>query len=110
VQLGHLPGDPCLNPRPTIDDTFVVINSDGVHTIALDFCGCHLTQLPVTQLLYARLFPATLTNPRTATSFRVLETFQMLSFTAWTSAYKFLAALRRRTDNTNQDGVLVSEA
>ncbi|KAJ2913229.1 hypothetical protein MD484_g7185, partial [Candolleomyces efflorescens] len=53
----------------------------------------------------ARLFPATLTDPRTAASFRVLETFQMLSFTAKTSAYEFLGALRRRTDNTEQEEV-----
>ncbi|KAJ2935743.1 hypothetical protein H1R20_g1351, partial [Candolleomyces eurysporus] len=63
------------------------------------------TQPLAIQLMRARLFPATLTEPRTAASFRVLETFQMLSFTAKTSAYEFLAALKRRTDNTHLEAV-----
>ncbi|KAF6759469.1 hypothetical protein DFP72DRAFT_1063837 [Ephemerocybe angulata] len=52
------------------------------------------------QLLRARLFPSTTIDPRTACTFRVLETYQMLSFTGKISAYEFLLAIFRRTDNT----------
>jgi hypothetical protein len=110
VQLGHVHGEPCPNPRPAVNDRFVIVDSDGIHTVALDFCGCSLTQPLATQLMRARLFPATLNDPRTAASFRVLETFQMLSFTAKTSAYEFLSALRRRTDNTQLENVPVSSS
>ncbi|KAJ2927052.1 hypothetical protein H1R20_g10072, partial [Candolleomyces eurysporus] len=105
IQLGHEHGETCSNPRPAINNEFVIIDSDGIHCVALDFCGCERTQPAAVQLLRARLFPATLTDPHTAASFRVLETFQMLSFTARTSAYKFLAAIRRRTNNCCQDKV-----
>jgi hypothetical protein len=53
------------------------------------------------------MFPATAVDPRTAATFRVLETFQMLSFTAKSSAYEYMASLRRRTDNTGLDQIPV---
>ncbi|KAJ2929114.1 hypothetical protein H1R20_g7980, partial [Candolleomyces eurysporus] len=105
VQLGHNHGETCSNPRPAINNDFVVIDSDGIHRVALDFCSCERTKPAAIQLLQSRLFPATLTDPRTAASFRVLETFQMLSFTARMSTYEFLAAIRRCTDNCRQDNV-----
>ncbi|KAF8958691.1 hypothetical protein BDZ97DRAFT_1923452 [Flammula alnicola] len=39
-------------------------------------------------------------DPRTAATFRVLETFQMLSFTSKISAFEYYCSLARRTDNT----------
>ncbi|KAJ3537092.1 hypothetical protein NMY22_g5739 [Coprinellus aureogranulatus] len=98
VQLGHTHGTACQNPERGPED-FVVIDSDGIHEVAIDYCGCHMKVGYVEQLLRARLFPASCTTPRTVATFRVLETFQMLSFTAKTSAFEFLAAIRRRTDN-----------
>jgi hypothetical protein len=50
-------------------------------------------------LLRARLFPATTTDPKTTATFRVLETFQMLNFSANVNGYDFLNAIYRRTDN-----------
>ncbi|TEB25274.1 hypothetical protein FA13DRAFT_1899707 [Coprinellus micaceus] len=70
------------------------------HPIGLDYCDCLTAPDPVQQLLRERLFPATTVDPHTAASFRVLETFQMLSFTGKISAYEFLIAIMRRTDNT----------
>jgi hypothetical protein len=39
-------------------------------------------------------------DPKTAATFRVLETFQMLSFTSKVSAFEYYRSLSRRTDNT----------
>lgn len=39
IQLGHNPGERCYNPRPTAGDDFMVIGLNGVHEVALDFCG-----------------------------------------------------------------------
>jgi hypothetical protein len=100
IQLGHPLGIKCPRPRKAFNDDFFIIDSDGLHAVGLDYCDCHQGMSKVQQLLRARLFPATTVDPRTACTFRVLETFQMMSFTGKTSAYEFLSAILRRTDNT----------
>lgn len=100
IQLGHIPGKVCSQPQAAAGDNFVIIDSDGIHEVGLDFCGCETTSPLVSQLLRARLFPATTLQPRTAATFRVLETFQMLSHTAKVSGHEFMISLARRTNNT----------
>jgi len=82
------------------NDDFTVIDSDGIHQVSLDYCGCQQASARRIQLLRARLFPSTVIDPKTAATFRVLETFQMLSFTSKVSAYEYYRSLARRTDNT----------
>jgi hypothetical protein len=100
IQLGHPDGLPCPLPCAAFNDDFTVIDSDGIHEVALDYCGCHIALPKTIQLLRARLFPSTIIDPKTAASFRVLETFQMLSFTSKVSGYEYYRSLERRTDNT----------
>ncbi|KAF6747228.1 hypothetical protein DFP72DRAFT_992589 [Ephemerocybe angulata] len=100
LQLGHPPGELCENPRSAPNDDFVIIDSDSVHEVGLDFCNCEKTAPSIQQLLRARLFPATVQNPKSAATFRVLETFQMLSHTGKISAHEFMIAIQRRGDNT----------
>jgi len=90
------------------DDNFVVIDSEGIHCVSLDYCGCQQSLSPVIQLLRARLFPSTTINPKTAATFRVLGAFQMLSFTTKSSVYEFYKALERQTDNTGTNPPPVS--
>ena len=73
LQLGHTVGDHCCNPKCAFGDEFVVIDTNGIHNVALDFCGCRTAQTHVKQLLCACLFPATIFNPKTAATFEVLE-------------------------------------
>ena len=98
-QLGHLNGV-CSLPQPAFNNNFVVIHTDGIHEVAIDYCGCQQSIPKTVQLLQARLFPSTVIDPKTAATFEVLDTFQMLSFTSKVSAYEFYQALARRTDNT----------
>ena len=98
-QLGHLDGV-CSLPQPAFNDDFVVIHINGIHEVAVDYCGCQQLLPKTIQLLRARLFPSTVIDPKTAATFHVLEAFQMLSFTSKVSAYEFYQALARRTDNT----------
>ncbi|KAF8128998.1 hypothetical protein EV363DRAFT_1169765 [Boletus edulis] len=98
VQLGHGPGQRCINPTRT--ESFTVVDSGGIHEIGLDFCGCETAQTRVKQLLRARMFPATVRDPRTAATFGVLEQFHLLSLESKVSAYEFYHALKRRSDNT----------
>ncbi|KAF6749127.1 hypothetical protein DFP72DRAFT_1073682 [Ephemerocybe angulata] len=100
IQVGHPPGEPCLLPRQSSGNDFVIIDSDGIHEVSLNYCGCHATAPAYIQLLRSRLFPATILNPETAATFRVMETYQMLSFTAKTNAHDFFTSLKRRTNNT----------
>lgn len=96
-------------PVSAPNDDFVVIDSDGIHEIGLDYCGCEKTAPWVTQLLRARLFPATTVGPKTAATFRVLETYQMLSHTGRLSGHEFMIALQRRSDNTRPADVRVRD-
>ncbi|KAF8170968.1 hypothetical protein BJ912DRAFT_860833 [Pholiota molesta] len=100
-QLGHPPGERCLNAVHCSNDDFVVLHSNGMHEIGLDFCGCGAgNQLASVQLLRARLFPATLVNPKTAATIEVLDLFSILSYESKMSAFQFYHSLSRLTDNT----------
>ncbi|KAG1726126.1 hypothetical protein EDD22DRAFT_982820 [Suillus occidentalis] len=100
VQLGHTPGERCYNAQPVSCDEFTVIDAHGIHDVAVDFCGCETAQIRYKQLLRARWFPATTSDPRTAATFGVLELFHLLSFESKVSAYEFYHSLARRSDNT----------
>ncbi|KAG1719439.1 uncharacterized protein EDB91DRAFT_1240601 [Suillus paluster] len=94
------PGTTCRKPSPAFGNNFVIINVHGVHSTGLDFCGCEHEVSHFKQLLRTRLFPATVTDPRTAATFAVLEFFHILSFESKVSAFEFYHSLARRTDNT----------
>ncbi|KAJ3503382.1 hypothetical protein NLJ89_g8461 [Agrocybe chaxingu] len=99
IQLNHLDGV-CTNPATAFNNDFVIIDSNGIHEVALNYCACSGQVPQTTQLLRARLFPSTVVDPKTAATFDVLERFQLLSFTSKISAYKFYRSLSRLTDNT----------
>ncbi|KAG1836053.1 hypothetical protein DFJ58DRAFT_735266 [Suillus subalutaceus] len=108
MQLGHYPLTTCRKPKPAYNDDFVVVDIHGIHEIDLDFCGCEHEVSHFKQLLRARWFPATVTNPRTAATFAVLEFFHLLSFKSKVSAYEFYHCLARWTDNTGITPIRVS--
>lgn len=100
VQLGHPSTHQCPLPDRASKSNFVIIAADGIHHVNLNYCGCQLSLPKHVQLLRARLFPSTVTDPRTAATFNVLETFQMLNFTSKISTFEYYQSLARRTDNT----------
>ncbi|KAM6490383.1 hypothetical protein JOM56_014147 [Amanita muscaria] len=100
VQLNHVLNEPCLNPSQAFNDDFVILDLDGIHSVALRYCNCHRTVPRPTQLLRSRLFPATVIEPKTAATFRLLEAYQLLSFTSKVSGFEFYQSIARRTDNT----------
>jgi hypothetical protein len=105
--LGHTAGVVCPHRGEDPGVEFVVIDSDAIHVVTIDYCRCHRGVDRIQQLLRAKLLPATVLNPRTVATFRALETFQMLSFSGKVSAYEFLMAIQRRTDNTTTFSVKV---
>lgn len=108
IQLGHLNGV-CSLPQPAFNDDFVVIDMNGIHRVAIDYCGCQQLLPKTVQLLRARLFPSTVIDPKTAATFHVLQTFQMLSFTSKVSVFEFYQALARKSDNTGTSPPPVSQ-
>lgn len=101
IQLGHEPGQLCMFPIKATNDDFVIIDHDQIHEVGLDFCGCGMTakSQPV-QLLERRLYPATTFIPKTAATFRALETFELLQYEAKVSVFEFYQTIVRLTDNT----------
>ncbi|KAF7331582.1 CxC2 domain-containing protein [Mycena kentingensis (nom. inval.)] len=99
LQLGHIPGERCLVPHPGHQD-FVVIHGNGVHDVAVDFCGCDLHERVdhATQLLRARLYPSSGPRPRTCATFACLDKFHALSLHGKTSTYDYYHALEYRTN------------
>ncbi|KAG1870583.1 hypothetical protein DFJ58DRAFT_852169 [Suillus subalutaceus] len=78
VQLSHPTGERCLMPERAYNDDFTLIDTNGIHEIGLDFCGCETAQTHTIQLLRTAWFPATTTDPR----------------------YEFYHAVARLSDNT----------
>jgi hypothetical protein len=100
IQLGHPLDDPCPVPQPASEDSFIIVDSHGLHEVGLDFCGCGRSGTMVQQLLRYRLFPATVQNPTTAATFRALRYFQLLNFEAKCSTHDYFQTVLRETDNT----------
>jgi hypothetical protein len=100
VQLGHPAGECCLLPERVFNDDFTLIDTNGVHEIGLDFCGCETTQTHTRQLLCTTWFPSTTANSRTATTFRILEQYHLLLFESKSSGYEFYHTIVHLSDNT----------
>ncbi|KAF7317461.1 CxC2 domain-containing protein [Mycena chlorophos] len=100
VQFGHPPRERCSNPHVG-HSTFIVIHVNGIHHVAVDFCGCHLRRDAYhVQMLRRRWFPATMAQPRTAATFVALETLHALSLNGHLTTHKYYSALESLTDGS----------
>ncbi|KDR72437.1 hypothetical protein GALMADRAFT_51291, partial [Galerina marginata CBS 339.88] len=97
VNLGHY-GLPCPSKYAT-NLKFTVIDVNGIHQTRIRFCSCEGFPDRSQQLMKARLFPATMSQPTTAFTFQVLKQFHLLHLEGKLSAYDFIGALRRLSDN-----------
>ncbi|KAK7017104.1 hypothetical protein VNI00_018673 [Paramarasmius palmivorus] len=102
IQLGHPVGVKCkgrLVPR----SGFVVVDVEGVQEVTLQYCGCQRSEevgREWQQLMRFRLFPATVEEPHTAFTFRVLNHFHVLTLKGKVTLYDFYAALESLTDGS----------
>lgn len=93
-QLGHRVGRNCTRPSTPVDLTLFDIC--GVVTIRIHYCYCGepgQQKLPRTQLLRMRWFPATLKQPGTAFTFRLLNSFHKLQTKSKVNLYDYYASL-----------------
>jgi hypothetical protein len=81
VQLGHHIGEAC--PRPiTGHKNFTVIHTNGIHDVAVDFCGCRdeiFVGSRRQQLLRRSWYPATHREPQTCSTLVALEMFHIMT-------------------------------
>ena len=98
IQLGHSTGC-CVNPQSGHED-FVVLHTNGIHRVAVDFCDCEHSMPHRIQLLRADWFPATIHQPQTCCTNRLLEQFHLLTLASKVSGYEFYKLLERMSDNT----------
>ncbi|KIK49692.1 hypothetical protein GYMLUDRAFT_183802, partial [Collybiopsis luxurians FD-317 M1] len=103
VQLGHPDGSHCPCPAAGPTD-FTVIHTNKLHCVNVIFCHCSVsvTKEPWEQLMLNEWLPATMDRPKTASTFRTLELFHMLSHWGKITAYDFYMTLEKLTDNIGQ--------
>jgi hypothetical protein len=97
VRVGHDDGAMCERSQPA-SSTFTVIHTNGVHHIRLYFCGCGEGVEPWRQLMRARLWPATVRDPRTAATFDVMRQFEKLNAFGHVNATDYYRALVHLSD------------
>lgn len=114
VQLGedHEPGTYCVFGRDIHKD-FVVLHTNGIHLVNVDFCGCSpLPGMPKVdvykQLLRVDWYPATVLEPQSCATFELMKLFHLLSLEGKISAYHFYKTLHHRTENSGIEYVHVS--
>ncbi|KAF8958754.1 hypothetical protein BDZ97DRAFT_1668023 [Flammula alnicola] len=98
-QLGHPLGESCHFPVRSSHNTFTVIETNGIHEVTLNYCGCGTPPPHFVQLLRFGWYPSTVGFPRSAATLRVLNTFQILSFESKASAFEYYQSLARLSDN-----------
>ncbi|CAK5277856.1 unnamed protein product, partial [Mycena citricolor] len=91
-------------------NTVVVGDITGFQTITMEFCSCVAAGSSVVsndwqQLMALRLYPATRTSIKTVFTWRVLKQFHIHSLTSKKSAYDYVGALRKLTDNVSPSTV-----
>ncbi|KAJ7683625.1 hypothetical protein B0H14DRAFT_3535080 [Mycena olivaceomarginata] len=102
VQLGHHIGEAC--PRPiTGHKNFTVIHTNGIHDVAVDFCGCRdeiFVGSRRQQLLHWSWYPATHREPQTCSTLVALEMFHIMMLQGKVTTYDYYSGLEKLTDNT----------
>ena len=85
----------------------VVVDVSGVHQLHIGWCQCDDAPGADIQLLRNHLFPASISNPSTAFTFKLLNYFHIDSVECKTSALSFFSKLWRLTNDSSPDSVPV---
>ncbi|KAJ7139369.1 hypothetical protein C8R44DRAFT_604986 [Mycena epipterygia] len=104
-QLGH-GGFPCVWPDDKIH-TMVVIEVPVIHRIHLRYCKCSKSDTAdnLEQLMRNRWYPATVTDPRTCSTFRSLEAYRLYNVVGNLNVRDFITSLERVTNSTASTGM-----
>ncbi|KAJ7504835.1 hypothetical protein B0H11DRAFT_2343124 [Mycena galericulata] len=88
----------------TVGHKMTLGDHNGFHDVKFEFCSCSpgrgLAILPVwRQLLAVRLFPASFASPATVFTWRTMKEFHIHCLASKKSAYDYIKALCKLTDN-----------
>ncbi|KAI0795176.1 hypothetical protein BC629DRAFT_1439482 [Irpex lacteus] len=96
VPLGdHTGGSPC--PMAS-KKKIVVLHTNGIHEVAVEFCECRTDAERFRQLLRASWYPATPLSPETCATFMLLDQFHLLNLQGNVTVYDFVKTLEFLTD------------
>lgn len=101
MQLGHGPGERCPFAHSAPKD-FVVLDSNGIHLVDVQFCGCSTAAPHYIQLLRLSWYPGTPLNPNCAITFSLLRLFHHLSCVGKLPAWDLWKALKIMTQNRTE--------
>jgi len=97
-QLGHS-SMYCTTPLPCHSD-MLVLHTNGIHSVAFQYCNCDRATPPHIQLLRRQLYPASQITVKTCATFTLLRQLHKLALTTKASTYDFYRALERLTTST----------
>jgi len=98
VQLNHA-SNLCENPSPC-HAALLVLHTNGIHEMAVQYCGCSRAIPSHVQLLRRGLYPASQKMVKTCATFTLLDLRHKLALTSKASTYNFYWALKKLTNNT----------
>ncbi|KAJ7079314.1 hypothetical protein C8R43DRAFT_1143270 [Mycena crocata] len=104
-QVGH-EGGPCKRPLAPMR-TMVVIHTTGIHSVHFHYCGCR-RRVPANeleQLMRGGWYPASVTDPGTCATFKVLDLFRLLNVVGNVNVHDFIRSLERLTDGLGPSGM-----
>ncbi|KAJ7448474.1 hypothetical protein B0H11DRAFT_1744214 [Mycena galericulata] len=104
-QIGH-EGRPCPAPAPAIRN-MVVVETNGIHRISFRYCCCDegRSVRNLSQLMRNAWYPASLTDPTTCATYKVLEMFRLMTVVGNVNARDFVTALERHTEAFCASGI-----
>lgn len=92
----------CKNPVPC-HANMLVLHTNGIHEVAIQFCGCARAIPHHIQLLRRRLYPSSQINVKNCTTFELLRNLHHLALTTKASTYDFYRALEKSTTSVGID-------
>ncbi|PPQ82216.1 hypothetical protein CVT26_009177 [Gymnopilus dilepis] len=98
IQLNHTRSY-CENPIPC-HKNMLVLHTNGIHEVAIQYCGCARAIPQHIQLLRRRLYPSSQLVVKNCATFELLRHLHYLSLTTKASTYDFYRALEKSTNNT----------
>lgn len=87
-----------------------VLHTNGIHTLRVSYCGCSVAgqEDNLQQLMRNAWYPASITDPHTCATYRVLETYRRLNVVANTNVRDFVTTLEEMSCPVGTTWVAVS--
>lgn len=97
VQFGHSGGEVCMHKQAG-HQNFVVIHVNGIHRVAVDFCGCKVGFDRFRQVLRMSWWPATPLEPQSCATMELLRLFHIMNLQGRINAFDFYKGLEAMSD------------